>query len=29
MLKMSFQAFSFESKKVQGFSGDKKMLKPL
>ena len=29
MLKMPFQAFSFSSKKVQGFSGDRKMLMPL
>ena len=29
MLKMRFQAFTFVSKKVQGFSGDRKMLMPL
>ena len=29
VLKMRFQVFSFTSKKVQGFSSDKKMLIPL
>ena len=29
MLKMRFEVFSFASKKVQGFSGDRKILMPL
>ena len=29
VLKMRFHLFSFASKKVQGFSGDRKMLMPL